>query len=65
MARHCIFSDHCQRDNIAHLWKLLHTFGSNTAHLHTVWKIKHTSSLYSCVASYNNEYGYIIRLLEL
>ena len=33
MARHCLFSDHCQRDNIAHLWKLLHTFGSNTAHL--------------------------------
>ena len=28
MARHCLFSDHCQRDNIAHMWKLLHTFGS-------------------------------------
>ena len=36
MARHCLVCDHCQKDNIAGLWKLLYTYGSNVAHLHTV-----------------------------
>ena len=37
----------------AHLGQIQQTFGANTAHLHTVWKILHTFSLWSYMASYN------------
>ena len=41
--------------NTAHLGQIQHTLGASTAHLHTVWKILHTFSLWSYMASYNNQ----------
>ena len=44
---------HTFRANTAHLGQIRHTSEANTAHLHTVWKILHTFSLWSYMASYN------------